>query len=77
MNNRAGQQVQSTDSCPEIKTTQKLYIKQKLKSAKKEKIHTKYIVWRKNTYKHNILLTLLNKSRLFIDDAKKLGRMQY
>ena len=33
MNNRAGQQGQSTDiSCPEIKTTQKLYIKQKLKS---------------------------------------------
>ena len=30
MNNRAGQQGQSTDSCPEIKTTQKLYIKQKL-----------------------------------------------
>jgi len=32
MNNRAGQQGQSTGSCPEIKTTQKLYIKQKLKS---------------------------------------------
>ena len=32
MNNRAGQQKQSTDSCSEIKTTQKLYIKQKLKS---------------------------------------------
>ena len=32
MNNRAGQQGQSTDSCLEIKTTQKLYIKQKLKS---------------------------------------------
>jgi len=32
MNNKAGQQGQSTDSCPEIKTTQKLYIKQKLKS---------------------------------------------
>jgi len=32
MNNRAGQQGQSTDSCPEIKTTQKLYIKQKLTS---------------------------------------------
>jgi len=25
MNNRAGQQGQSTDSCPEIKTTQKLF----------------------------------------------------
>ena len=32
MNNRAVQQGQSTDSCLEIKTTQKLYIKQKLKS---------------------------------------------
>jgi len=32
MNNRAGQQGQSTESCPKIKTTQKLYIKQKLKS---------------------------------------------
>jgi len=32
MYSRAGQQGQSTDSCPEIKTTQKLYIKQKLKS---------------------------------------------
>ena len=34
----------------------------------------------KNTYKHNILLTLQNKSRLFIDNekkwCKKLGRMQ-
>jgi len=25
----------------------------------------------KNTYKHNSLLTLLNKSRLFIDNKKK------
>jgi len=25
----------------------------------------------KNTYKHNILLTLLNKSRLFVDNKKK------
>jgi len=34
MYSRAGQQGQGTDtdSCPEIKTTQKLYIKQKLKS---------------------------------------------
>jgi len=32
MYSRAGQQGQGTDSCPEIKTTQKLYNKQKLKS---------------------------------------------
>jgi len=32
MYSRAGQQGQGTDSCPEIKTTQKLYTKQKLRS---------------------------------------------
>ena len=43
---------------------------------KKTRKYIQSTLYGKNTYKHNILLTLLNKSHLFIDDAKKLGRIQ-